>query len=128
MAILSLPPLIRPRAAFKPALVKNGEEAKVATSSKLDTRKFTLVLASVITLNLVVIATINILMTQDAFTLQRLKSERNTALDAKDAILNEVNRINSPANLAKVAIDMGMAPAKKINYLDYAKLSETALP
>jgi hypothetical protein len=128
MAILSLPPLIRPRAAFKPALVKNGEEAKVATSSKLDTRKFTLVLASVITLNLVVIATINILMTQDAFTLQRLKSERNTALDAKDAILNEVNRINSPANLAKVAIDMGMAPAKKINYLDYSKLSETALP
>ena len=74
MAILSLPPLIRPRAAFKPALVKNGEETKVATSSKLDTRKFTLVLASVITLNLVVIATINILMTQDAFTLQRLKS------------------------------------------------------
>ena len=128
MAILSLPPLIRPRAAFKPALVKNGEEAKVATSSKLDTRKFTLVLASVITLNLVVIATINILMTQDAFTLQRLKSERNTALDAKDAILNEVNRINSPANLAKVAIDIGMAPAKKINYLDYSKLSETALP
>jgi hypothetical protein len=128
MAILSLPPLIRPRAAFKPALVKNGEEAKVATSSKLDTRKFTLVLASVITLNLVVIATINILMTQDAFTLQRLKSERNTALDAKDAILNEVNRINSPANLAKVAIDMGMAPAKKINYLDYSKLSETVLP
>ena len=128
MAILSLPPLIRPRAAFKPALVKNGEETKVATSSKLDTRKFTLVLASVITLNLVVIATINILMTQDAFTLQRLKSERNTALDAKDAILNEVNRINSPANLAKVAIDMGMAPAKKINYLDYSKLSETALP
>lgn len=128
MAILSLPPLIRPRAAFKPALVKNGEETKVATSLKLDTRKFTLVLASVITLNLVVIATINILMTQDAFTLQRLKSERNTALDAKDAILNEVNRINSPANLAKVAIDMGMAPAKKINYLDYSKLSETALP
>ena len=128
MAILSLTPLFRPRAAFKPALVKNGEEAKVATSSKLDTRKFTLVLASVITLNLVVIATINILMTQDAFTLQRLKSERNTALDAKDAILNEVNRINSPANLAKVAIDMGMAPAKKINYLDYSKLSETALP
>ena len=128
MAILSLPPLIRPRAAFKPALVKNGEETKVATSSKLDTRKFTLVLASVITLNLVVIATINILMTQDAFTLQRLKYERNTALDAKDAILNEVNRINSPANLAKVAIDMGMAPAKKINYLDYSKLSETALP
>ena len=128
MAILSLTPLFRPRAAFKPALVKNGEETKVATSSKLDTRKFTLVLASVITLNLVVIATINILMTQDAFTLQRLKSERNTALDAKDAILNEVNRINSPANLAKVAIDMGMAPAKKINYLDYSKLSETALP
>ena len=82
MAILSLPPLIRPRAAFEPALVKNGEEEMVATSSKLDPINFSLFLAIVITLNLVVIATINILMTQDAFTLQRLKSERNTALDA----------------------------------------------
>ena len=85
-------------------------------------------MASVITLNLVVIATINILMTQDAFILQNLKSERNMALDAKDAILNEVNRINSPANLAKVAINMGIAPASKINYLEYSKLGEVITP
>ena len=50
------------------------------------------------------------------------------ALDAKDAILNEVNRINSPANLAKVAINMGMAPASKINYLEYSKLGEVITP
>lgn len=128
MAILSLSPLVKPRSVFKPALVSNGESAEGTTASKLDTRKFTLLMASVITLNLVVIATINILMTQDAFILQNLKSERNMALDAKDAILNEVNRINSPANLAKVAINMGMTPASKINYLEYSKLGEVITP
>jgi hypothetical protein len=62
-------------------------------------------------------------MTQDAFTLQELKSQRNTALDEKDAILNIVNQKNSPVNLSKVANQMGMVPAAKIEYLNYTELS-----
>jgi len=123
MAILALPPLIRPRLGVKPVIgnVENINEVQVATiTQKLDTRKFMLLMASAVTINLLVIAGINILMTQDAFTLQELKSQRNTALDEKDAILNLVNEKNSPVNLSKAAIELGMIPASKIGYLNYS--------
>ena len=125
MASLTLPPLIRPRLRPVRALDK-VREVEVATSSqKLDTRKFLLLMASAVTLNLLVIAGINILMTQDAFTLQELKSQRNTALDKKDAILNLVNEKNSPVNLSKAAIELGMKPANKISYLTYSERAVT---
>jgi hypothetical protein len=124
MAILALPPLIRPRFAGKRALqnIESVNEVQISTGSqKLDTRKFMLLMASAVTINLLVIAGINILMTQDAFTLQELKSQRNTALDEKDAILNLVNEKNSPVNLSKAAIELGMKPANKIGYLTYSE-------
>ena len=128
MAILTLPPLIRPRLALRQVIDSVSETQATVTSTKLDTRKFVLVMATVVTLNLLVIAGINILMTQDAFTLQHLKAERNSALDQKDAILNQVNQMNSPVNLAKVARDMGMVPATQIGYLNYSQLSEVVVP
>jgi hypothetical protein len=123
MAILALPPLIRPRLALKKVNENVIDAQSTIASQKLDTRKFVLVMACAVTLNLFVIAGINILMTQDAFTLQELKSQRNTALDEKDAILNIVNQKNSPVNLSKVANQMGMVPAAKIEYLNYTELS-----
>jgi hypothetical protein len=123
MAILALPPLIRPRFALKKVNENVIDAQSTIASQKLDTRKFVLVMACAVTLNLLVIAGINILMTQDAFTLQELKSQRNTALDEKDAILNIVNQKNSPVNLSKVANQMGMVPAAKIEYLNYTELS-----
>ena len=120
MAILALPALTRPRLAVKrPAAVIDEAQTTVAVQ-RLDTRKFMLLMASAVTINLLVIAGINILMTQDAFTLQELKSQRNTAMDEKDAILNLVNQKNSPVNLSKAAIELGMKPASKIGYLDYS--------
>jgi hypothetical protein len=124
MAILALPPLIRPRFAGKRALqnIESVNESQISIGSqKLDTRKFMLLMASAVTINLLVIAGINILMTQDAFTLQELKSQRNTALDEKDVILNLVNEKNSPVNLSKVAIELGMKQANKIGYLTYSE-------
>ena len=128
MAILTLPPLIRPRLALKQVIDNVAETQTNIANTRLDTRKFVFVMATVVTLNLLVIAGINILMTQDAFTLQRLKSERNTALDAKDAILNRVNQMNSPVNLARVAQDMGMVPASKIEYLNFSQRPEVTMP
>ena len=128
MAILTLPPLIRPRLALKQVIESAVETQASFTSTKLDTRKFVFVMATVVTLNLLVIAGINILMTQDAFTLQHLKAERNIALDKKDAILNQVNQMNSPVNLARVASDMGMVPAPQIGYLNYSTLGEVVVP
>ena len=128
MAILTLPPLIRPRQALRQVIENVSEIQSAATAQKLDTRKFVFVMASCVTLNLLVIAGINILMTQDAFTLQKLKSERNIALDKKDAILNRVNQLNSPANLARVAKKMGMAPAAKVGYLNYSQITDGVNP
>ena len=120
MAILALPALTRPRLAVKrPAAVIDEAQTTIAVQ-RLDTRKFMLLMASAVTINLLVIAGINLLMTQDAFTLQELKSQRNTAMDQKDAILNLVNQKNSPVNLSKAAIELGMKPASKIGYLDYS--------
>jgi hypothetical protein len=130
MAILALPPLIRPRFAGKRALqnIESVNEAQISIGSqKLDTRKFMLLMASAVTINLLVIAGINILMTQDAFTLQELKSQRNTALDEKDAILNLVNEKNSPVNLSKAAIELGMKPANKIGYLTYSEVESVVV-
>jgi cell division septal protein FtsQ len=128
MAILTLPPLIRPRLALKQVIDNVAQTQTNIASTKLDTRKFMFVMASVVTLNLLVIAGINILMTQDAFTLAHLKAERNSALDEKDAILNRVNQMNSPVNLARVARDMGMVPATEIGYLSYSQLNEVVIP
>ncbi len=120
MAILALPALTKPRLAVKrPAVVIDEAQTTIAVQ-RLDTRKFMLLMASAVTINLLVIAGINILMTQDAFTLQELKSQRNTAMDQKDAILNLVNQKNSPVNLSKAAIELGMKPASKIGYLNYS--------
>ena len=120
MAILALPALTKPRLAVKrPAAVIDEAQTTVAVQ-RLDTRKFMLLMASAVTINLLVIAGINILMTQDAFTLQELKSQKNTAMDEKDAILNLVNQKNSPVNLSKAAIELGMKPASKIGYLNYS--------
>jgi hypothetical protein len=123
MAILALPALTRPRFAVKRPTAVIDEAQTTITVQRLDTRKFMLLMASAVTINLLVIAGINILMTQDAFTLQELKSQRNTALDEKDAILNLVNSKNSPVNLSNVASQMGMVPATKIGYLNYSELN-----
>ena len=123
MAILALPPLIRPRSALKQVVENVSDAQSNLASQRLDTRKFIFVIASAITINFLVIAGINILMTQDAFTLQELKSQRNIALDQKDAILNIVNQKNSPVNLSNVAIQMGMVPATKIGYFNYSELN-----
>jgi hypothetical protein len=128
MAILTLPPLIRPRLGAVRTIekIEKANEVEVSINSqRLDTRKFLFLMASAVTINLLVIAGINILMTQDAFTLQELKSERNIALDQKDAILNLVNEKNSPVNLSKAAIELGMKPANKIGYLTYSENAVT---
>ena len=128
MAILTLPPLIRPRLGAVGSLekIEKVNEVEVSINSqRLDTRKFLFLMASAVTINLLVIAGINILMTQDAFTLQELKSQRNIALDQKDAILNLVNEKNSPVNLSKAAIELGMKPANKIGYLTYSENAVT---
>ncbi len=122
MAITTLIPAIgAPTARTKKALLNLVPAlGKINTQEKLNTRKFQLLLGLVVTVDLLVIATLNLLMTQDAFTLQHLKHERNIALDQRDATLRLVNAKGSPDQLAVQAHKLGMVPAQEIKYLDLA--------
>jgi hypothetical protein len=88
---------------------------------RLNSRKFLLLMTSVISLNILVVAGLNILMTQDAFKLQRLKHDRNIALDQSDAISAQLNLRNSPDQLSAAALKLGMVPAVEIKYIVLAK-------
>jgi hypothetical protein len=122
MAITTLIPVIgAPTARTKRALLNLVPAlSKINTQEKLNTRKFQLLLVLVVTVDLLVIATLNLLMTQDAFTLQHLKHERNISLDQRDATLRLVNAKGSPDQLAAAAHKLGMVPAQEIKYLDLA--------
>ena len=122
MAITTLIPVIgAPTARTKRALLNLVPAlGKINTQEKLNTRKFQLLLVLVVTVDLLVIATLNLLMTQDAFTLQHLKHERNIALDQRDATLRLVNAKGSPDQLAAAAHKLGMVTAQEIKYLDLA--------
>jgi uncharacterized protein (UPF0218 family) len=87
-------------------------------SARINSRRFMFTIGLVVTLNILVVAIINILMTQDAFTLQHLKHQRNITLDQRDAILKLVDVKNSPDQLAASASKIGMVPAPAIIYLN----------
>ena len=106
----------KPRSNFK---VIPGGLASV--DIRLNSRKFLLVMASVVSINVLVVAALNILMTQDAFELQKLKHDRNVALDQRDAISAQLNFRNSPDQLSLAALKLGMVPAPEIKYIDLAK-------
>jgi hypothetical protein len=77
-------------------------------------------MASIVSVNILVVAGLNILMTQDAFKLQKLKHERNVALDQTDAVSALVNFKNSPEQLVLAATKLGMIPVSQIKYIDLA--------
>ena len=87
-------------------------------SERVKSRRFLFTIVFVVTLNILIVASINILMTQDAFTLQHLKNQRNLTLDQRDAIVKLVDQKNSPDQLAAAAAKMGMVPAGSISYID----------
>ena len=118
MAITTLIPVINAPRAKRAFLNLVPALGNINTQEKLNTRKFQLLLGVVVTVDLLVIATINLLMTQDAFELQHLKHERNVALDQRDATIRLVNAKGSPDQLASQAAKLGMVPAQEIKYID----------
>ncbi|TSA46681.1 MAG: hypothetical protein D4R50_04525 [Actinomycetales bacterium] len=126
MAITSLIPSVASTEILKS--VKSAKSARgllnlvpelgTYSASRINSRKFLLIIVSIVTLNLLVVAGINILMTQDAFTLAHLKRDRNIALDQRDALLRELNSMTSPNILAEQARKNGMIPAVEVKYID----------
>jgi hypothetical protein len=87
-------------------------------TARINSRRFVFTISLVVTLNILVVALINILMTQDAFTLQHLKHQRNITLDQRDAIMKLLDTKNSPDQLAASAAKIGMVPAPAISYIN----------
>ena len=129
MAISAINPTIIPAdyATAVPATKRRSANFKVIPGGastleiRLNSRKFLLLMASVVSLNILVVAGLNILMTQDAFELQKLKHDRNIAMDQKDSIAAQVNFKNSPDQLSIAALKLGMVPAPEIKYIDLAE-------
>jgi hypothetical protein len=91
-------------------------------TARVDSRRFIFAIGLVVTLNILVVAVVNILLTQDAFTLQHLKHQRNITMDQRDAVMKIVDSKNSPDQLAAAASKLGMVPAPVINYLNMETL------
>ena len=118
---------------FSPAIVKSREivvdrtraavlslvpDLKIEEGSKVSSRAFGFLLSFVAILGMLALLIINTLLTQDAFALQRLKSEVNLVNDQRDAILREVANLSTPTSLAATASKMGMKPGEQPRFID----------
>jgi hypothetical protein len=93
-------------------------ELKKAEGEEISARAFVILLSSALGIGLLSLLTINTLLTQDAFVLQRLKHNVNMANDQRDAILRNVATQSSPENLSMAAQKMGMVPATNPQFID----------
>ncbi len=64
--------------------------------------------------------TINTLLTQDAIKIQELKIQSLAINENREAILNEVERLASPEELANAAVALNMRPAQSPQFLNLA--------
>ena len=85
-------------------------------------RKFFAIFVSVIGgIGLMLLLLINTLLAQDAFELTNLKLEAKLVSDEREAIARQIDRISSPAALAKSATALGMKPSENPTFLSLDK-------
>lgn len=98
---------------------------RTAPGEKVTSGAFAALMGAIAFLGLLSLLAINILMTQDAFTLQHLKHQTNIINDQRDAVVREAANMSSPDQLAAAATKLGMKPASQLTYLNLA--NETAV-
>jgi hypothetical protein len=87
-------------------------------SEVIPTGGFIAILVSIFSVTLLGVLVINMRLDQQAFVLQHLKAERNISMDAKDAVITQVDQKFSPIYLSAKAKSLGMIPATDLNYLN----------
>ena len=90
---------------------------RTAPGEKVTSGAFVILMGSIAFVGLLSLLAINILMTQDAFTLQHLKHQTNIINDQRDAVVRQAASMSSPAHLASSAIKLGMKPASQLTYI-----------
>jgi hypothetical protein len=94
-------------------LVPNVSEGAQATH-----RFFATFLSSVAAIGLLILLAVNILLSQDAFTLSGLKAEAKIVADQREAINRQIEAVSSPEALAAIAQALGMRPSESPVFLN----------
>lgn len=94
---------------------------RTAPGEKVTGNIFILFMGVIGFLGLLSLLAINILMVQDAFTLQHLKHQTNLINDQRDAVVRAAENMSSPSNLAAAAVKLGMKPADQLTYINLNK-------
>lgn len=90
---------------------------RTAPGEKVTSGAFVVLMGAIAFVGLLSLLVINILMTQDAFTLQHLKHQTNIINDQRDAVVRMAENMSSPAQLSAAATKLGMKPATQLTYL-----------
>lgn len=124
MAMTSLAPAFN---RSKEILVEKTSRAALklvpdVTDGKQADRKFFATFVTAIGLvGLLFLLFINTLLAQDAFELTSLKIEAKLVSDQNEAIARQIDKISSPASLAKSASELGMKPSESPTFLPLDK-------
>lgn len=93
-------------------------DLSVENDQAVSKNAFVGILIGIFTVGLLLLLCINIALTSGAFTLENAKLSLASVNDQRDALLNQVDSLSSPDNLAAAATKLGMKPQTTINFLN----------
>ena len=93
-------------------------DLSVENDQAVSNNAFVGILIGIFTVGLLLLLCINIALTSGAFTLENAKLSLASVNDQRDAVLNQVDSLSSPDNLAAAATKLGMKPQTTINFLN----------
>lgn len=93
----------------------------VSEGKQADRKFFATFVTAIGVAGLMFLLFINTLLAQDAFELTSLKLEAKLVSDQHEAIARQIDKISSPASLAKSATELGMKPSESPTFLSLDK-------
>jgi len=100
---------------------------EVNTGEKADGKTFVIFLSIIGAIGLLLLLTINTMLAQDAFELQRLQAQATTLSDQREAVMRQIDFVSSPEELAARAIAQGMVPSQNPKFLSLNSSSLTSV-
>ena len=102
-------------------------DLSVENDQAVSNNAFVGILIGIFTVGLLLLLCINIALTSGAFTLENAKLSLASVNDQRDAVLNQVDSLSSPDNLAAAATKLGMKPQTTINFLNLESSNNLSL-
>ena len=102
-------------------------DLSVENDQAVSNNAFVGILIGIFTVGLLLLLCINIALTSGAFTLENAKLSLASVNDQRDAVLDQVDSLSSPDNLAAAATKLGMKPQTTINFLNLESSNNLSL-